>query len=239
MNSETNIYFYIVPIVVFGPLFLWILYNFGLKEIIKMPGEIRRERERDAAYAAQIEVERKKKRGTGLAWVVRGPNKTPLGFVWQAITFSVFAALIGFFASSPPYAYKSPDNSLIKLSLSHPGQRKAECKKRSRAELMKLEPNMRAQLSCPRERWPIYMELELDGRIIFNESAKPAGLSNDGPSNFYKSFVTSSGPHQITLRLRDDNSAEFGYMLTRQMEFTPRQVIAVVFDSTQNQFVIK
>ena len=239
MDSSANVYFYIVPVLVFGPLFLWIFYNFGLKELIKIPGAVRRERAQDAIAAAALDEARKRKRGTGAIWLVRGPNKTPFGLIMQALTFVWFASLIGFFASSPPYVYKSPKTAAIKLSLSHPGQRKVECARRSARELAKLAPNMRAPMSCSRERWPVYVELELNGDVIFKGRAEPAGLSADGPSSFYRTFDLPSGKHHLTMRLRDDGGSGFGFEVAREMKFLPRQVVAIQFDADKGGFIIK
>lgn len=239
MDSSVNVYFFIIPVLVFGPLFLWIFYNFGIKELIKIPGEMRRKHAKDATAAAKFEIERARKRGTGAIWLVRGPNKSPFGFFMQGLTFIWFAALIGFFASAPPYLYRNPDMAVIKLSLNHPGQRIVECAKRSAKELAKLEPNMRAKMSCPRERWPVYVELELDNQTLFKGSAKPAGLSSDGPSSFYQSFVVPAGVHQMTLRLRDKGDTGFGFETTQEITISPRQVVAAQFNAIKGGFYIR
>lgn len=239
MDSSVNVYFFIVPVLVFGPLFLWIFYNFGVRELIKIPGQMRRKREKEATAATEIQKERERKRGTGAFWRVRGPNKRLSGFFMQALTFAWFAVLIGFFSSSLPYVYKNPDMGLIKLSLNHPGQRKVECSNRSAKELASLEPNMRAKLSCPRERWPVYVELVLDDRLIFRGSARPAGFSTDGPSSFYQSFVVPAGDHRLTLRLRDKGETGFGFETTEDINISPRQVVAAQFNATRGGFTVR
>lgn len=239
MESSINVYFFIVPVIVFGPLFLWIFYNFGLKELLKIPDEMRRKRSRDSKAAVAFEEERNRKRGTGAIWLVRGPNKSPFGFVMQGLTFIWFAVLIGFFASSPPYLYRSPELALIKLSLNHPGQRRVECTKNSAKDLAKLQPNMRAKTSCPRERWPVHIELALDNKTIFSESAKPAGLSRDGPSSFYETFVISAGRHQLTLRLRDKGETGFNFESSQELNVSSRQVVAAQFNPAKGGFILK
>ena len=239
MDTPINVYFFIVPVIVFGPLFLWIFYNFGLKELIKIPGEMRRKRTRDTKADIEFEAERVRKRGTGEIWLVRGPNKSVFGFFMQGITFIWFAVLIGFFASSPPYLYRSPEMALIKLSLNHAGQRLVECSKRTATDLAKLEPNMRAKVSCPRERWPVHVELMLGDETIFSEEAKPAGFSSDGPSSFYETFIVPAGLHRLTLRLRDKGDSGFSFEATQEIKIMPRQVVAAQFDPTKGGFVIK
>lgn len=152
MNEPFNTYYYIIPLMVFGPLFLLIFYNFGLRELLKMPGEIRRMRAQHRDEAKRRRLEHDRKRGRGLAEGGKSANKTPLGLFAQAITYAWFAALIGVFASSPTYTYSDPNDAQIKLSFGHPGKRKVECRRRTREELAKLPPNMRTPQDCPRQR---------------------------------------------------------------------------------------
>ncbi len=239
MDPSINVYFFIIPLIVFGPLFLWVFYNFGLREFFKIPDDMRRKRQREAETTAQFAAERARKRGVGPTGMVRGPNRSPLGFFMQAISYIWFAAVIGMFASSPPYTHKPPGAALIKLSLNHPGQRKVKCRKRSAKELAKLAPNMRAVSDCPRRRWPVYVELELDGAMIFAGAAEPAGIAGDGPSSFYRTFTVPSGEHRISLRLRDEGAAGFGYEATHEAEIAARQVVAVQFDSAKGGFIVR
>lgn len=239
MKESVNIYFVIAPLVVFGPLFLWILYNFGLKELTRIPDDIRRQRQVDAEAAERFRQEHARKRGRAPVGVVRGANRSPLGLFAQAVTYVWFAAVIGFFSASPPYAYTEPGAARIKVSLGHAGKRKVECRRRTPEEIAKLPPNMRTQSACPRERWPVYLELSLDGRRMMGESAKPKGLSGDGPSIFYRVIPATAGRHQIALRLREKGETGFDYEMTRDIDLAPGQVLAVQFNGTRGGFSIK
>ena len=232
-------YFFLLPLLVFGPLFLWLFYNFGLKEILKIPDEIHRRKQQEAAVAKRFEAERTRKRGKGPVGAVRGANKTAIGFFAQAVAYAWFAAVIGYLASAPSYTFAGPETARIKLSLSHPGQRKEKCHRRTLDELAKLSANMRAPQDCPRERWPVYVEMELDGKVIFSQESKPNGLSRDGPSIFYGAFQIPFGPHQISLRLRDQGRAGFGYQFLRPIVLTPGQVLVITFDAAKGGFNIQ
>jgi len=239
MNGTFDNYYFIVPLLVFGPLFLWIFYNFGLREIMKMPGEIRRKRLEDRDEAERVHKEHGRKRGKGLADTGSGANKTPFGLFAQAVTYAWFALVIGFFASSPPYAFIAPDTAQIKLSLSHPGQRKVECRRRTQKELAELPPNMRAPADCPRERWPVFVKIDIDDKTVMGESAKPNGLSRDGPSIFYRVFRITAGSHRMTLRLRDKGEEGFGYETTQRIELAPMQSLAIEFNKGKGGFIVK
>ncbi len=239
MEGFDKTYFFLLPILIFGPLFLWVFYNFGLKEILKIPEEVRRRKQQEMTVAENFEAERTRKRGKGPLGAVRGANKTAIGLFAQAVAYALFAAVIGYLASAPSYTFAGPQTARIKLSLSHPGQRKEECHRRTLKELAKLPANMRAPQDCPRERWPVYVEMELDGKVIFNQESKPNGLSRDGPSIFYGTFQIPSGSHQIVLRLRDQGGAGFGYQFLRPMVLTPGQVLVITFDAAKGGFNIQ
>jgi len=237
MQDSSAVYAIIAPILVFGPLVLFVFYNLVFKELGKIPEDIKRQREAQAAEEARFEEERQRKRGTGAISKSHGPNKTPVGFAMQAFMFSWFAVLIGYLSSFVPYEFTAPDTAMIKLSLSPAGQRKVECRKRSAKELAKLPPNMRKAQDCPRERWPVYVELELEGEKIYGESKKPAGLSSDGPSVFYHSFSVPVGTRKLHMKLRDKGEHGFTTEMVEDIQFTKGRVVAIKY-SPQKGFVI-
>ncbi|NQV84912.1 MAG: hypothetical protein HQ494_13965 [Rhodospirillales bacterium] len=239
MSDSINIYYIIGPLLVFGPLFLWILYNFGVLELLKIPEDIRRQRTLDKEEAERFRQEHARKRGAGISGGSKGANKSPFGLFAQTVTYIWFAAIIGFFASSPPYAFNPEGTARLKLSLSHPGQRKVKCRQRSSQELAKLPPNMRAPKSCPRERWPVHVEIDIDGKTILRKSAAPNGLSHDGPSIFYHVQPMTSGAHILALRLRERGGDGFDFNTTRPVTLRPGQVLAVEFHAAKGGFVVQ
>jgi len=231
MKEEFNVYLYAVPLVVFGPIFLYILWNFGIRELIKIPGEMRVQKKVDEERAEKFEKERKRKRGVKAIGVVRGPNDSPLGYAMQAVMYAAFALGVGYFAANPSYTFIPPDQAQIKLSISHPGQKKEACVKQSRAELAKLSPNMRTAMKCGRERWPVYIEMELDGKRVFAKTSQPKGLSNDGPSIFYQKFTVPAGKHEITVRIRDRGGNDFNFQRSESITLTGSQIFVASFDN--------
>lgn len=239
MNESANVYYIIGPLVIFGPLFLWVLYNLGLRELLNIPADLRRQRNLDDQEAERFRDEHARKRGAGLSGGVKGANRTPLGLLAQTVTYIWFAAVIGFFASQPPYAYNPDGNALLKLSLSHPGKRVVECRRRTPQELAKLPPNMRAPKSCPRQRWPVYVEIDIDGSSVMRESASPNGLAEDGPSIFYHVQTMTAGRHVVAMRLRERDGEGFDFEKTLSLDLRPGQVVAVKFDALKGGFVVQ
>ena len=101
---------------------------------------------------------------------------TPHGlFSWlgQLVLYGLFALAIGVFSQWPPYHPLGAEQALIKLSVSHVGKPIGECRKLSQAELDKLPPNMRFPEQCPRERSPLTMRVELDGKSVLDRVVPP------------------------------------------------------------------
>lgn len=164
----------------------------------------------------------------------------PLDVAGQVILYAVFALALGVFSRYPPYHPLAPDEAMLKLSFSHPGQIKSECRQRDAAELQRLPPNMRIATVCPRERSEVSVELRLDGRTLASATVAPAGWSRDGPSTFYGRYPISAGPHRLDVRFKDSERVA-GYTHQRSMEVHPRpgQILVVDFNAEQGGIVIQ
>lgn len=155
---------------------------------------------------------------------------TALRYIGQAVAYAAFAVFIGYFAAWPAYTRVPPDQALIKLSFSHGAERKGECRQRTDEEMARLAPNMRRSAVCPRERLPVFVELELNGKIIYADELPSTALSGDGPSQAYRRFVVPSGEQRIVARLRDTARSEgFDYIADRVVTLKPGDNLAIDF----------
>lgn len=219
--------FYIIPVLVFGPIFFTILYQFGLKNIINPPEADRAYRRDLKRQETDLKDERREKlKNAGFA--VLDTKKSPAQYVGQAVTYILFALALAVLSRSPVYQARSPEMAEIRLSLTHPGRHKADCHKRSREELQKLAANMRAPVSCARGRWPLVVKMDMDGKTVFEGIAQPAGLSNDGHSSFYEKFTVTGQPHTFTVQLWDgDGTGAPDYRLEKNVTLPPGQVLVI------------
>ena len=157
--------------------------------------------------------------------------------LFQVVAYALFAAFIGYFSSAPPYRHLAPDRAVVKLSLSHAGERKEECRQRTPEELAKLAPNMRAQLDCPRERSDVRIELEMDGAVLALVEARPSGLRRDLPSTIYRRVEVPAGRHTFRARLADTASGEFRHRGEVTLELAPGRVLVVDFIASRGGFL--
>lgn len=156
----------------------------------------------------------------------------PLSLAGQAALYAAFAAFIGYFASHPRYQHLAPDRSVIKLSMSHFGER--ECRKRSPEELARLPPNMRAPLECKRERSPLAIEVQIDGETVYRDRIEPSGIARDGVAAVYRRFEVAAGRHALAVRM-NDNAKLAGFNRVRQgtVELNPAQILVIDFNPDQ------
>ena len=120
----------------------------------------------------------------------------------QALAYLGLMGIIAYLSASPAYDYASSDMAAIKLSLSHAADRVKPCVRLTPAQIAELAPNMRRAEQCERERLPLTVRLEIDGKLLAQIEALPSGLWNDGPASVYERFEVEPGRHAITAKLR-------------------------------------
>jgi hypothetical protein len=163
-----------------------------------------------------------------------------LKYAQQTFWLALFALVIGYFSIKPAYHHMPPEQALLRLSFSHAGQLLGDCHQRTSAELQKLAPNMRAAQDCPRERSPVTIEVDFDGRTLYREVIQPSGLSRDGAATVYRRFPVVPGKHQVEVRLNDSvRHAGFNYTRKEALDLRPRQVLVIDFNQQQGGVVIK
>jgi coenzyme F420-reducing hydrogenase delta subunit len=163
-----------------------------------------------------------------------GGMRRPLRYATQALVLLLVAGLLAALSAGPPIRLLGPGESVITLSFSHAAKRRQECRPLTNAERALKQPNMQRPTDCPRGRWPVYVELELDEQLVFSGLRQPAGLWKDGVSSVYWRIRAPAGVRQLQARLRDTGRpAGFDYAIMRTVELRPGQNLVVEFDPQQ------
>ena len=239
ITPDNMLWFYLAPMLFFGPIFIAVLWNFGLKTLFHTPPEFKEQRRLEREHNERITQRRESKAGY-YARTKHAATDPSLHWLGQTAVYAAFAGVLALFSTWPAYHYAEPGLAQIKLSLSHPGQRVEVCHKRTREELAKLPPNMRATMKCARERWPVAVELTLDGEVVFAGEAKAAGLHSDGSSSFYEKFRVPIGTHTLTVRLNDAGpQSGYTYELTKAVELAVAQNLVIGFREGGSGFFLK
>lgn len=140
------------------------------------------------------------------------------------------------FSAHPTVRVLAEDSALVKLSFSHGGQR--NCRQRTEEELAKLPPNMRRSEICDRKRQPLYVELEIDGDIVFARLLPPSGIAGDGAARVYERFVLPAGQHEFSIRMREKpGDGPFEFSAARTVTLAPAQSFAIDFRPDAGEFV--
>ena len=168
-----------------------------------------------------------------------GHQNKPLRYLLQAFNYTIFMALIWYFATSPSIRILAEDEAVITIAFGHAGELREPCRKLSYEELAKLPPNMRKPEECPRERSPVVIEASLDGKTIYNKSLQPPGIFKDGIVNVYHSDRIPAGIHHVEIKMDDSVRKEgFNHRFEQDINIKPAQILLVNFDS-QKGFVIQ
>ncbi|HEY9164057.1 MAG TPA: hypothetical protein VIN57_05560 [Magnetovibrio sp.] len=239
ITPDNLVWFYLAPILVFGPIFIAFLWNFGLKNLFTTEPGLKDQQRLEREHNDRILKRRASKAGYH-ARIEHPATKPSFMWVGQGALYLTFAGLLGLFSAWPSYRYTVPGEAQIKFSISHPSQRVEACHKRTLAELAKLPPNMRAKMDCSRERWPLKVELMLDGALVFAGEAKAAGLRSDGSSSFYEKFRVSAGPHTLTVRMNDAGpQSPFTHTFSSDVTLVPAQNLVIGFHEDGSGFYLK
>ena len=154
----------------------------------------------------------------------------------QLALYAPLMALLAYFSTEPRFSAVAPDEALVRISFIHSTQRKEACRERSAEELAKLAPNMRAALDCPRERSPLLVEIELDGKIVLRREVQPAGLRRDGNAALYQRLALPAGRHRIVARLRDRAEGGFNHVREETLDIAAGRVLIIDFNAARGGF---
>ena len=92
-------------------------------------------------------------------------------------------------------------------------------------------PTCAPRTVCPRERAPVTVEIEMDGKPLFALVAPPTGLSRDGASTVYRRVRGPRGP--ASLRREAEGRADGGFDYRRRAHGRPHagRVLVIDFDA--------
>jgi coenzyme F420-reducing hydrogenase delta subunit len=173
------------------------------------------------------------KRGEGRFGVKKGILKRVMASV--SILF-LSAFLILYLSERPIYPFYNKDMSLIKFTFKHPGRHKSEQRELTEKETENMlrhmrrtnSPFLQMRMVGKRERLPVYVEVELNDKMILAKTYYPAGLKNDIPAFAYEEFPVLPGTHHIEVRVRDSKREEgFDYTFEKKIETEPGKVTVV------------
>ena len=162
-----------------------------------------------------------------------------LRYFGQAVVYGGIALLLGYFATRPVYVHFPPGKAALTVSVVHGAKSKEACRRLTPQEIAELPPNMRKPISCPRERLPLWIEVQVDDKRLLADSLPPTGLSGDGQSRIHRRFLVEPGRLRLVARLRDTARSEgYDYELTREIDVAPEQNLVLDFRAEGGGFFL-
>jgi hypothetical protein len=162
----------------------------------------------------------------------------PIRIAGQLGVIGALFASVALLSNRPVYRQTPPGTGIVMLTFVHGADRRADCRRRGAEELAKLPPNMRRTEDCPRGRRPVYVELDVDGRTIYQASLRPTGIAGDGPSRVYERFVLSAGQYDVAVRMRDSARPDgFDHQRSERVALAPDQMFVIDFRAESGEFV--
>lgn len=161
-------------------------------------------------------------------------------WVGQAVLYGCFGVALGVLSRWPVFHPLAPDMAEIKVSFLHYGQRLEECRPYTDAEKARMAPNMRRAMKCGRERSPVHIEVDIDGKPALEHTANPSGLSHDGASTMYRRLNIPAGERHIAVRFQDKLGAPDAVQrVEKTVDLKPAQVLVIDYEQDKGGIVFQ
>lgn len=169
----------------------------------------------------------------------------------------VFAVLLALalpivYFSSSPFSFYSRDESSLKVAFKHSGKRVEDCnetdliKKEGERYREMLRQSKQVQMNvqklgkCSRERFPVMIELSIDGKKVLDRAYVPTGLKKDMASYIFEEFIIKPGQHEISMSMKDNGpDSAPAHTITQTMELGPGAIALLRFEPKENRFLLE
>jgi hypothetical protein len=160
--------------------------------------------------------------------------------LWEIVAWVAFSAVVGLLSVWPRFEVVESERAIVTVTFSHAAHRVGECRQLTQEELNKLPPNMRKPSDCPRERFPMRVELRSDDQVLYQDVLLPSGIWSDGKANIYQRVEIDAGVHVLFVGMNDSGGDEgFNFENTAQIDIAPGRNVVIRFDPESGQFTIR
>jgi len=137
-----------------------------------------------------------------------------------------------------PFRPYPADLGQLKVSLAAGGQFRATAQALSPQQMARLPQGVRPEDVLGAERYPVYVELDLDGRPHLRKTYSPGGLRRDGLIYALEEVLLPPGDHQVEIRLDDAGGQQLRTVYQGVVEIKPAQVRVLIFDAQAQTFIL-
>jgi len=168
------------------------------------------------------------------------PPPTPLVQARHlAIGFLLLLLLFGasLFLDLPAHA-TLPAPAQIRLAINHSGKLVAASSNLSAEVLAKLPPNVDPAQVLGGERFPVQIQLLVDGAPVLERNYRPRGLRREGSVYGLEDWWVQPGEHHLAINLMDDG-ATWRTVFSDTMTIAPGASQILYFVHDQDKFVVR
>jgi hypothetical protein len=169
--------------------------------------------------------------GPKSAWVVQLRRLTP-GFMLLLLVFWVSLLL------DQPASAALPQQAQLRLVINHSGKLMATANNLAPEVLAKLPKNIDPSMVLGGERFPIQIQLTVDGQPVLDQRYRPSGLRREGTSYGLEMWWLAPGVHQVKITLMDDG-ATWQTVFERQLDIVAGEAKILYYDPEQGVFVVR
>jgi hypothetical protein len=126
-----------------------------------------------------------------------------------ALVIALPVLLIGYFSQKPEYGFNSPNESELVVSFRYTSRKMHPCTDKELKRLTKERRNRPKHMQSARnicgsrERVPVNILVEMDGKTTFDRLIYPSGFTNDGACYLFKRLIVTSGEHELKVTLSE------------------------------------
>jgi hypothetical protein len=111
--------------------------------------------------------------------------------------------------SQLPYAPPAAEEAVLRLSWRAVGERVEECRRLSEEERAALPVHMRREEVCEGRLLPSHLWVEVGGRVVVDDTVRPAGARGDRPIFVFREVRLPPGEHAVRVRFsREDRGGD-------------------------------
>jgi len=145
--------------------------------------------------------------------------------------------------TAEPYPFYGEDVAVLKIAFQHTGQRvieydeigslkaKAKAYRKEMKTSGNVKMNLKSKQSSTRERFPVEIELYLNGENILSREYQPSGRQRDAVSVIYDTFELKPGKYDIKMVMVDTKREPvIPFTFEDSVEFKSREVKLITFD---------
>lgn len=131
---------------------------------------------------------------------------------------------------------RPPTEAQIRIGIGHTGQMLASAKDLPPEIAAKIPPNVDPATVLGGERFPVQVQMLIDGEPVLEKTYRPRGLRREGNSEGLETHWLHPGKYMLEILLNDDGN-NWRPVYFDSVEIAPGEALVLFYDDGQDRFV--